>query len=169
MRFDLSNQVSNGSVDWAVRFYFGPSKDVRQIELDGSVTRELRKVDEIAAIFSSFQGVLTRAAASLHTTSPESLQKVWTRRGDGMSPYDLTDKLAELAEQFHATLVDEIAEEERSSVGRYVVEVARGDAANNKVAGHAKLERNAMRILAGIVIGDWFNTLPWHDECMAAA
>ncbi|MGZ3398403.1 MAG: DNA cytosine methyltransferase, partial [Caulobacteraceae bacterium] len=40
MRFDLSNEfTAGGDVSWRVRFYFGSSKDIREIELDGTIER----------------------------------------------------------------------------------------------------------------------------------
>lgn len=170
MRFDLSNSKTEDGIEWAVRFYFGPSKDIRQIELDGSVTSDLRRDSDLGRLLNAFQPVLSRAQALLARTSPRSLQLVWAHRAEGISPYEVTDQLAELAEQLHAIFEQELEDHGRAAVAHYVLQVANGSAADGgRPVGQAKLERNALRVLSGMIVGEWFNNLDWHREHKAAA
>jgi DNA (cytosine-5)-methyltransferase 1 len=79
MRFDLSNTVLGGDTQWSVRFFFGPSKDIRQIELDGEVTKDLRRSPWFAEILGGFRGELARAQSFLAATSPNSLESAPSR------------------------------------------------------------------------------------------
>jgi DNA (cytosine-5)-methyltransferase 1 len=167
MRFELANSWSVEGVKWAVRFYFGPSKDIRSVELDGSVTIELRQNDRFADLLDGFQHSLQQAHALLERTNPDQLQNVWTHRADGVGPFDVTDRLGDLAKALHDLISAELDEDGRIDLGSFVVEIANGD--NEKLVSRAKLERHAVKVIAGILIGDWFNSLPWHERRKAAA
>jgi DNA (cytosine-5)-methyltransferase 1 len=169
MRFDLSNAGFEDGTQWTVGFYFGPSKDIRRIDLDGAVTTELRRSPWFSEIFTAFRGDLTRAQAFLANTSPEALQRSWTKRGAGLGPFEVTDRLAALAEELHSRMAAELDSEGLRSVADYVLAVANDASAGSRPVGRSKLERFALRVLAGIIIGEWFNTLDWHCERKAAA
>jgi DNA (cytosine-5)-methyltransferase 1 len=167
MRFDLSNSIVDGAAQWTVRFYYGPSKDIRQIELDGAATETLRQSEWFSSVLSDFRGELARARSWLAASDPQSLQEAWTRRAAGMGPFEVTDKIAELAESLHARLEAEMEPPLLEEIEEYVVDHANGDDA--KMVGRSKLEKYALRVLAGIVVSEWFNTLDWHCERRAAA
>lgn len=169
MRFDFSNTVLGGDARWSVRFFFGPSKDIRQIELDGEVTKDLRRSPWFAELLAGFQGELARAQSFLAATNPNSLQESWTKRATGLGPFEITDKLAALAEELHSRIEAELDPSDGSLLADYVVTVASGGELAAKLVGRGKLERNAPRIIAGIVVGEWFNMLNWHCEHKAAA
>jgi len=166
MRFDLSNQVEGTDVDWRVRFFFGPSKDVREVDLDGSVLQDLRR--ELAGPeFSGFRAKLVKAEAELGKSSPCSLQDRWTHRAAGLGPYEVVDLLGDLA----ADLIDllEANMSDPAAAERFVCKVADSAPGRGPTPGLRKLERNATPVLAGLIIGDWFNTLSWHADRRAAA
>lgn len=169
MRFDLANSTDAAGVNWAVRFYFGPSKDIRQIELDGSVTQDLLKSPLMADILTDFKGRLAALEGFLGRTDSQNLQLAWTHRVDGIGPYDVTDRLAEAAESLYKLIDAELDSAGRLAVARYIVEVATGIGSDAKLVNKGKLQRNSVRVLAGIVIGDWFNNLPWHKKWKEAA
>lgn len=169
MRFDLSNTLISGEVEWKVRFFFGPSKDIRQIELDGEVTRDLRRSPWFAELLADFRGEFARDQSFLAATSPTSLQEVWTKRATGIGPFEVTDKLASLAEKLHSRIQAELDPSDGTLLADYVVTVASGSGPAGKLVGRGKLERNASRVIAGIVVGEWFNSLAWHCEHKAAA
>lgn len=169
MRFDFSNDTANGDPEWSVRFYFGPSKDIRQIELDGGVTEDLRRTPFFADLLADFQGVFARASAAFSKTSARELQLVWTHQAQGMGPFDVTDKLAAMAQELHARLERDLDDQGRLLAAEYILTVANDGGEDGKLVSRAKLQRNALRVLAGILIGEWFNTLSWHHECKAVA
>lgn len=169
MRFDLSNELSGGQAAWRVRFYFGSSKEIHEVELDGTIVRELRRAPLIGAVLAKLQTVLLKAENDLCSTDPATLQATWTRRSEGLGPYEVTDLLGRLADDLHAALEAEATFATREYVAAYVVAVAEECGEDGRVPSRSKFENNAMRILTGLVIGDWFNTLAWHAKRKIAA
>ena len=166
MRFDLSNQINEQGVSWHVRFFFGPSKDIREVELDGSVINDLRQDLESKA-FSSFRNSLMLSEIKFNQTSPNSLQERWTRRAVGLSPFDIVDTLGDLAKELTNLLEATMAN--KAMAAAFVKQVAAGSESIDQVPGLKKLERYAIPVLAGFIIGDWFNTLEWHHPHRVAA
>lgn len=166
MRFDLSNQINEQGVSWHVRFFFGPSKDIREVELDGSVINDLRQDLESEA-FSSFRNSLMLSEIKFNQTSPNSLQERWTRRAVGLSPFDIVDTLGDLAKELTNLLEATMAN--KAMAAAFVKQVAAGSESIDQVPGLKKLERYAIPVLAGFIIGDWFNTLEWHHPYRVAA
>lgn len=158
MRFELSNGAARTNPDWKVRFFFGPSKDIREIELDGDVLGELTDTLMGHAAFDAVWTAIDRAEARLSDVDGRSLQAAWSHKGDGHDPYDVVDTLAAVAAEVLGAIeawAGEGANEALAEV--YVLNVAAGDGSPSKVPGHAKLSRNAKAILAGLIVGDWFN------------
>lgn len=166
MRFDLSNQINEQGVSWHVRFFFGPSKDIREVELDGSVINDLRQ-DLASEAFSSFRNNLMLSEIKLNQTSPNRLQERWTRRAVGLSPFDIVDTLGDLAKELTNLLEATMAN--KAMAAAFVKQVAAGSESIDQVPGLKKLERYAIPVLAGFIIGDWFNTLEWHYPHRVAA
>lgn len=167
MRFELSNAIIDDLPEWSVRFFFGSSKDIRQIELDGSVTRDLKRNAWLNDLLSGLRGDFARTRSFLTGTTPKSLQSSWTKRAGGLGPYEVIDKLAELAEELHSRMEAELDSAGIRTVATYVLAVANSN--DSKPLGRAKLEKYALRVLAGILVGEWFNTLDWHCERKVAA
>lgn len=168
MRFELANIATLDSAEWRVRFFFGNSKDVREIELGGDVTRDLKQNPIFSEILGAFQGELTRAAQALSVTAPLDLQRVWAHKAEGTGPFEVVDKLGALAEMLQKRFLDILGKEEQPAIVDYVLAVASGDE-DKELIGRAKLSRYAMPILAGLVVGEWFNGLDWHKEQQIAA
>ncbi|WP_157632654.1 DNA cytosine methyltransferase [Hoeflea sp. 108] len=169
MRFDLSNDFIDGGANWKVRFFFGPSKDIQEVDLDGSVELDLRHSPLVGSILVGLQGNFARIESKLCSTNPATLQAVWTRRAEGLGPYELTDFLGELSEKLHDALLGALDVDALQYLTAYVVTVADQSVRNGKLPGQRKLEKNAIRILSGFVVADWFNTLSWHDRRQLAA
>jgi DNA (cytosine-5)-methyltransferase 1 len=167
MRFELANVMAGAGVEWSVRFFFGPSKDIRQIELDGSVTQEMRRSPLLASVLKSMQATFSKAERALGISSPSSLQSSWTRRAEGLGPYGVVDILGEVAEEMLSRLVTNIDDDERARIASYVLAVAGDD--GRKPVGRSKLEKNALPVLVGILVGEWFNNLSWHVHHKVAA
>jgi DNA (cytosine-5)-methyltransferase 1 len=166
MRFDLSNQVEGGDAEWRVRFFFGPSKGVREIDLDGSVMHDLRR-ELSGPDFSGFRAKLLKAEAELSKTSPKGLQDAWTHRAVGLGPYEVVDLLGDLASDLVALLERTMAHPDAAPA--FVRAVAATAPGEGPTPGVRKLECYALPILAGLIVGDWFNTLTWHEQRRAAA
>ena len=168
MRFELANTATLDSAEWRVRFFFGNSKDLREIDLAGDAKSELPRNPDFCDILNAFQGEFTRAAQVFAALTPLDLQRVWAHKASGTGPFDVVDRLGVLADTFRMCLLDAFGDENDPAVIAYVLEVARGSA-DKELISRTKLSRYAMSILAGIVIGEWFNGLHWHKERRIAA
>jgi DNA (cytosine-5)-methyltransferase 1 len=167
MRFDLSNEVHAGGTEWRVRFFFGPSKDIREVELDGSTWAELRR--ELAGPdFAAFRARLVKAEQELAATSPQALQDRWTHRAEGVSPFEVVDLLGSLASDL-VTVLKQQMKADPAPVQAFVRQRAESAPGTGPTPGLRKVEQYAVEVLAGLIIGDWFNGLGWHASRRAAA
>ncbi|MDO9337414.1 MAG: DNA (cytosine-5-)-methyltransferase [Caulobacter sp.] len=166
MRFELANVIADHGAAWEVRFFFGTSKDVRSIDLDGSTLSDLRDTP-FGAAMDRLKAALIEAESELMRSGPVDLQAVWTRRKEGRSPFALVDQLGELSDQLFLQFPNDPAA--LNAARQYVVLLADQADGDGVAPGRAKLERNAVRILSGFLIGDWFNSLPWHRRFLVAA
>lgn len=158
MRFELSNGSRRRDPDWRVRFFFGPSKDVREVELDGEVLNDLAGTMMSHAAFNRVWSAIDRADARLSDADGRALQAAWSHRGEGHDPYDVVDTLAGLAAEVAAAIEAWSREETNASLAEtYVLDVAAGGDAPSSIPGRPKLTRNAQAVLAGMIVGDWFN------------
>ncbi|WP_119257801.1 DNA cytosine methyltransferase [Shinella zoogloeoides] len=169
MRFELANITSGKTAEWRMRFFFGPSKDIREIELLGEVTEEIQHNPLFSSVLNDFKGELTKIAQFLAGTTPTKLQLAWAHKVDGINPYEVVDRLGSLASDLHDRLTARLDADDLPTVGAYILSVASGSNPSARAVGQSKLERYALPILAGLVIGEWFNSLVWHCEQKAAA
>ncbi|HWJ69169.1 MAG TPA: DNA (cytosine-5-)-methyltransferase [Sphingobium sp.] len=169
MRFDLSNDLGTGTAKWRVRFFFGPSKDVRELELDGSITGYLGESDLFGDLIRRNAAAFRRAEQDLLRTSPAALQLAWTHKADGTGPFAVTDQLGMLADIVHASIEEIIEPEDRAPLEAFIIAVAASADDERRLVSESKLRRYASRVLAGIIVGEWFNTLAWHSDCRKAA
>jgi len=157
MRFELSNGDARRAPDWKVRFFFGPSKDVREVDLDGSVFADLSTTMLELPAFSRARDALDRADARLADAGNPGLQAAWSHRGEGHDPYDVVDTLAGIAAELLAAIEVWAADGDTGLAARYVLEVAAAGEPHSTVPGRPKLARHAHAVLAGLIVGDWFN------------
>lgn len=166
MRFDLSNEINQDGAEWRVRFFFGPSKDIREVDLDGSVMADLHR-ELASSAFSAFRARLVKAEAELARSSPQALQDRWAHRAEGLSPFEVADLLGDLAQGLLALLEEVMAD--RDAAAAFVRQVAAAAPGVGEAPGLNKVERHALPVLSGFIVGDWFNTLGWHERRRAAA
>lgn len=158
MRFELSNRGSLTDRDWRVRFFFGPSKDVREIDLDGGVLEELSKTLMAHPAFARAWIAIEKATLRLADGNSRTLQLAWAHKGEGHAPFNVVDTLAEIAAEILTAIEAWSTEENNGALAEaYVLNVAAGAEPVSDVPGSAKLKRNAKAILAGLLVGDWFN------------
>lgn len=169
MRFELTNSTGSLDQEWRVRFFFGSSQDVREVELEGDIIRDLKRNPVLATAIDSMRGELAKASALLGRTNPSSLQQAWSHKQEGTGPYEVVDCLGSLAEEFQTRLSDSLDEDDVPRVKAYVLAVASGSSGERRLIGRSKLEKYALPILGGLVVSEWFNTLDWHSERKAAA
>ena len=169
MRFDLSNDVTGDRAEWRVRFFFGPSKDIRELELDGSITNDLTKSSAMVELLKVVQEAFQSAECNLLQTTPELLQLTWAHKSDGITPFEVTDLLGKLADLVHVKIVEDFDQGERPSLEDFIIGVAEMAADDRRLVSESKLRKYATWILAGTIVADWFNSLPWHKNYRKAA
>jgi DNA (cytosine-5)-methyltransferase 1 len=170
LRFELCNDFSDGSVSWLVKFVHGTPKDIRELPLDGTATTQLRSSTAFAACRDAVNETLLKAEEWLRWVQPGSLQATWTRRADGMGPFEVIDVLAVSARHISAALADVPRDQLEQSVMRIIGGSANVSADLTYPLPRAlKLRSNAVAIASGFLVGDWFNRLLCPDEAKAAA
>lgn len=167
MRFELANGRGRDQ-DWQVRFFFGPSIDIREITLDGDLLSELRKSVLIRSTMMALGVEFAIADQVLRSSTPDDLQAAWSHRADGLRPYQVADLLGELADKVHQRLLSAATDEQHAVIG-YVMEAAAEGEEGDSIPGSKKLTTHALPILSGLLVGAWFNTLPWHRLQSAVA
>lgn len=167
MRFELAN-ARGGEGAWRVRFFFGPSIDIREIELDADLTRQLQDSAFIQRVQMATGAQFAQAELRLRTSSPADLQQVWTRRAKGLGPYEVTDLLGDLAAAVLVHVEAASPDIQHAAIG-YVLEAAAEGEVTESIPGSRKLTLNALAIFSGMVVGAWFNSLTWHEQAKAEA
>lgn len=160
MRFELANGRGRKK-DWQVRFFFGPSTNIREITLDDDLLRNLRKSPLVRSLTMALGVEFANANQALQVSSPEDLQAAWSHRAGGLRPYEVVDLLGELAAKVHRRLLCAEIDDQHAVIG-YVIEAAAEDEEGDSIRGSKKLSTHALPILSGLLVGAWFNTLPWH-------
>lgn len=158
MRFQLANGFSDGSTSWAVEFFFGPSKQVRTVALDRDLNEGLRRLSFVEAALRACRVQLDPVRNIVERYSPEKMQRAWRRSEPAAGPYPLVDQLGQAGIAMTHALSSANPEEVVD-----IVLVACADP-TGAIASKDKLRRNAPSILAGLVLGSWFNSLEWAVE-----
>ncbi|WP_170571197.1 DNA cytosine methyltransferase [Ruegeria atlantica] len=166
MRFEFSNEVNGSRTNWTVKFFTGNSKDIRVHALQQETLSELGRLVDLERVLATLRSNGELLASHIESIEEEDLQKTWTRRRLGQSPYFVVDQLGEIGDSVHAEIL-ELAPQE--SLEEIVLCVAGCADANGKFVNEAKLRRNASRIVSGIIVGSWFNELPWKGNVAFAA
>lgn len=167
MRFELAN-ARGGEGAWRVRFFFGPSIDIREIELDAELTQQLQDSAFVQRVQMATGAQFAQAELRLRTSSPANLQQVWTRRASGLGPYEVTDLLGDLAAAVLVHVEAASADIQHAAIG-YVLEAAAEGEVTESIPGSRKLTHNALAIFSGMLVGAWFNSLTWHEQVKAEA
>jgi len=155
VRFELANSFPKGVPNWAVAFYFGTSKSIKSLSMDRklhlSLLGRLPK-----ACLPAIQSELSRIAGFIRNADIANLQKVWSHAGLGLTrPFTLLDELDESGRH----LIEILKEHEvvaQEVVGHAILSEY-GEKKAAQLPGQAKLARNAVLILSGLLIGSLAN------------
>jgi DNA (cytosine-5)-methyltransferase 1 len=160
VRFELANVVSKNCVTWRVYFFFGSSKQIHEIPLDGALLKSIKnrlpkKLER--AILLEDAGL----SKSLEGVSAAHLQRLWSHQGPGtLRPFQLLDKLNDSARRIEAILRKDVAYSQ-AMVAR-ALRTAFGKQMETLV-GVQKLARNAPKIVSGFLVGSCTNVrVPAH-------
>ena len=143
VRFELSNEFTGNRPSWAVRFFFGNSKNITEVALKKEMVAPLlTMVRNKAAI----RKIITRVHKACARTSPIALQRYWSHREtSGIHPYRVVDAIGEAAREVIALLETDAAAAERA------MEQVLADVGTRP--GFEKVRRHAPAILTGLLVG----------------
>src|SRR5207249_345564 len=106
VRFELVNSHENGNPRWSVEFYFGSSKDIRSVALDGTLLEQIRAT-ELWRHRVAMSAILQKLDEQLSKSDSREMQSVWARGRDrGLHPYELVDALGATASDLQQLLSD---------------------------------------------------------------
>lgn len=155
VRFELRNRVGDGKTDWAVAFYFGTSKDIIELPMDGALRGRLLKVvpkrlrAKVAAVILAISTYVTEADI-------EHMQRVWIHKGvGGTRPFMLLDEL----DRAGACLIETLKPEPVIASALVDAAISAVFGLGKPLVGLAKLRRNAPLIAAGLLVGATVNMM----------
>lgn len=148
VRFELVNETGGRDISWSVRFYYGSSKKILEVPLDGALHRRIRMHSRIGSSAREWSALWELAMGGLQDASAASLQRRWVRGGPGPHPHDLVDALGRAA----AAVRQRLAESDDRHLEALVARIL-----GPRVA-HVKLLQNADWVTAGFIVATVFNT-----------
>lgn len=160
VRFEIANKFETADVaKWQARFYFGNSKDIRELSLDAKLLEKCRRqaVDEKA--WSSIARPLEMLSRYARGIDAQAMQDAWSHRSRDVPPYELVDVAGDVAEKVIAAL----GKIDRFKIESFVVEElglgeTKDEKGNLKKGGPSlKVRRYAVSILAGFFVGSTLN------------
>lgn len=153
VRFELCNRKVGSQIDWSVDFYFGTSKKIIELQLDGGLRSILSQVLPFG-LRQRIDPFLAEMSAYVMEADIVNMQRVWSHKGvGGTRPFMLLDELDRAGQRLVAVLAHE------HEIARAIVDAAIAAKFGDEppMVGLAKLGRNASVIAAGLLIGSSAN------------
>ena len=164
LRFELANQFDSAVVRWKVSFFYGSSKHIKQVGLNGDLYRGILKTKVFAPIHSRIQDHTAELVNMVLGCSSEQLQNVWIHRAKGIGPFQVTDALGHVCSRVAAELHSLNAHEVKAMVLRRCGYSPRARIVPSKIV------HNSREILAGFIVGSLFNqTLDMNARALRRA
>ena len=151
MRFELANRFETTETVWRISFFFGPSKDIKTVDLNTRLFRSLRRRALLRPIGSELDTILSAIEIFTKDLSPKNVQQSWTRRREGTGPYEIVDLLGLAATE----LAKSLALVDDSAITTIVLKtcgVTEVDSQRTK-----KIKRFSKELMAGLLVGSFFN------------
>lgn len=162
MRFQLVNEHVDNKVQWRIQFFYGPSKDIQTVVLDEKLLNRLRQTPALSKLLDKKSKQLIDVKNFVVGQTADDLQKVWSQHKEGSSPFKLVDALGKAA----VALKSDIAILPSSMVAQKVLACCRSG--EGPILSEAKLRRNSTAVLAGFLLGSWFNVINWKSASIVA-
>jgi len=154
-RFDLANSFVGDQTLWNVEFYYGPSKDIREIRLDDELFNRLRGANWFGTFDECFGESLDALARTVSLWDGSSLQERWTNKSsNSIHPHVLLDHLGDSAEEMISRFPNTLEEEAADTV----LQIAADNAPDKKALSERKLRQYAPQIFCGLVLGAFYNS-----------
>ena len=155
VRFEMVNFSNEDRTEWKIRFFFGTSKDICNIDLDEPLNARLRSAIPANKLMA-VEAELSRLRAFLAQSDLRRMQSVWSHKGPGGTrPFAVIDQLGATGLSVSDLLRagDHLDSEEaiRAALSaQYGRELA-------SLPGVPKLMRNAPLIHSGMLVGTTAN------------
>lgn len=143
VRFELSNRCSNNLYSWSMKFFYGSSKKIREVQFSESRFKKIQKIVEFQKIIleEEFNEILSFVSG----ISSYEIQRMWIHKSkEGIHPYEVLDNLSKFGLKIKKKLdTIKLTDDEFTSIV--------GDGLNKKLFNNKSL------ILSGILVGFIFN------------
>ena len=151
MRFELKNSKSGD--DWNIDFYFGTSKNIQSVRLDGELLNSFSQLPFWDDLSVKFHKGVSNLTDLLSKTDLTNLQKVWSRRETGVGPFIVVDECSNWAMGLKAAL--EAHEKEVEELVPRILGFGEEEPLNGSPK---KISQYALEIFSGMIVGSWFNS-----------
>ena len=143
-----------------MRFYYGTSKQILEVPLDGALLRRTRMSASVGLTGADWSAAWEGVMGGFRQVSADSLQRRWVRDGSGPHPHDVADALGAAATAIRQKLTASSGHGHQAFVARVL----------GQSMAHLKLLQNADLVIAGFIVGCMFNTraASAHRERIAA-
>ena len=92
VRFELSNLNKEKKIDWSFKFYYGNSKNIKEIQLNNELKKKLAPI-----VNTSHNEIFTECADEVHEEykdiDSETLQELWTSTNSNMEVFNFLDRV----------------------------------------------------------------------------
>lgn len=94
VRFELSNNPKSKVQDWSFKFYYGNSKNIKQIQLNAEIKETLAPIINTSknTIFTDYVNMLSKDYKELNS---EKLQELWTSSNSNYEVFSFLDKIGQ--------------------------------------------------------------------------
>lgn len=150
VRFELSNEFKRNRPQWRVRFFYGDSKNRREVILDGDLIKSMEATPGVRKSVALASKVIVESGGMLNGADPQMLQKRWTHGCEGYAhPHDLVDSIGSMVSSF---LEKDGCVHAESCLNSLL-------SSWGMPTGHRKLAQNARSVFAGMIMGSLVNDI----------
>lgn len=148
VRFELSNSLPGEQ--WGLRFFYGDSKNVKEIKLGSALLDEIASADGMRKQIVRAEKKIAEVGGVWGCADSQALQKAWTHQSeDGLNPFDLLDSIGMAASCFLKVVPSDLAQRVVDGLM-----ISRGNP-----GGHKKLSRHAPEVLSGLIVCSLVNNM----------
>lgn len=145
VRFELTNSLPGGS--WGLRFFYGNSKDIKEITLGSDLLGEMRLLPGVDKCISDAKKIVSGIGKFAKSSS---LQKAWSHsEKDTLNPFEFLDTIGSAA----------LASSKKNPSDLSVSAVSGIMASRGNPGGFKKLIRHAPDVFAGLLVCSLVNDM----------
>lgn len=148
VRFELSNSFPGP--EWSVKFFYGNSKNIRQIVLGSGLLKEMELVSEVRTMVARANNSIVEVGGIMTCSGSAGLQSAWNHSSEDQThPYIFVDSIG--------TAVENFMKKDDALLAESVV--AGLMTSRNNPNGFQKVIRNSKAVFAGLLVGSLVNQI----------